>query len=115
MSSGQRRKGRQLSPEEKWQVVLEVVSQQLSQADAARKWRVDVSTVIRLRRLAKDRALAAFAASRRGRPASLEQVELEELRAENARLSQAIKELAVELSLHRGRRCSGVSARSGRV
>src|SRR3954463_12479774 len=85
MSSGPRRKGRQLSPEEKWQVFLEVTSQQLSQADAARKWGVDVSTVIKLRRLAKDGALTAFAASRPGRPTSLEQVELEELRAENAR------------------------------
>src|SRR4051794_26245155 len=66
MSSGPRRKGRQLSPEEKWQVFLEVCSQQLSQADAARKWGVDVSTVIKLRRLAKDGALAAFAASRPG-------------------------------------------------
>src|SRR6059058_45447 len=111
MSSGLRRKGRQLSPEEKWQVFLEVTSQQLSQADAARKWGVDVSTVIKLRRLAKDGALAAFAASKPGR-SSIEQIELDELRAENARLSEAIKELAVELSLHRGRQRSGFSARS---
>ena len=112
MPNGPRRKGRQLSPEEKWQVFLEVCSQQLSQADAARKWGVDVSTVIKLRRLAKDGALAAFAASRPGRSASIEQVEIEELRAENARLSEALKELAVELSLHRGRSRSGFVARS---
>ena len=111
MQNGPRRQGRHLSPEEKWQVFLEVCSQQLSQADAARKWGVDVSTVIKLRRLAKDGALAAFAASRPGRPASVAQLELEELRAENARLSEAIKELAVELSLHRGRQRSGYSAR----
>src|SRR3954454_14614251 len=112
MSSGPRRKGRQLSPEEKWQVFVEVVSQQLCQADAARKWGVDVSTVIKLRRLARDGALSAFAASRPGRPVSVEQLEIEELRAENARLSEAIKELAVELSLLRGRQRSGFSARS---
>jgi transposase-like protein len=112
MQSGPRRRGRQLSPEEKWQVFLEVTSQQLTQADAARKWGVDVSTVIKLRRLAKDGALAAFAASRPGRPLSVERVEIEELRAENARLSEALKELAVELSLHRGRQRSGFSARS---
>src|SRR3954453_468083 len=115
MSSGPRRKGRQLSPEEKWQVFLEVCSQQLSQADAARKWGVDVSTVIKLRRLAKDGALAAFAASRPGRSASVERVEIGERGAENARLSEAIKELAVELALHRGRQRSGFSARSGLV
>src|SRR3954447_4614839 len=63
MSSGPRRKGRQLSPEEKWQVFLEVCSQQLSQADAARKWGVAVSTGIKLRRLGKDGALPAVASS----------------------------------------------------
>src|SRR3954462_3667476 len=115
MSSGLRRKGRQLSPEEKWQVFLEVCSQELSQADAARKWGVDVSTVIKLRRLAKDGALTAFAASRPGRPGSGEQVGLAGLRAGNARLSEAIKELAVELSLHRGRQRSGFPARAGLV
>jgi len=112
MQNGMRRYRRQLSPEEKWELFLEVTSGQLTQADAARKWGVDVSTVIKLRRLAKDGALAAFAASRPGRPTSLEQLELEDLRAENARLSEAIKELAVELSLHRGRQRSGFSARS---
>jgi transposase-like protein len=44
MQDGPRRQRRQLSPEEKWQVFLEVTSQQLTQADAARKWGVDVST-----------------------------------------------------------------------
>jgi transposase len=112
MQDGPRRRRRQLSPEEKWQVFVEVCSQQLSQADAARKWGVDVSTVIKLRRLAKDAALAAFAASRPGRPVTVEQLEIEELRAENARLSEALKELAVELSLLRGRQRSGFSARS---
>ena len=63
MENGKPRKRRQLSPEEKWEVFFEVCSQQLSQADAARKWGVDVSTVIRIRQLAKDAALAAFAAS----------------------------------------------------
>jgi transposase-like protein len=110
--NGPRRRPRQLSPEEKWQVFLEVCSQQLSQADAARKWGVDVSTVIKLRRLAKDGALAAFAASRPGKPVSIEQLEIADLRAENDRLSEALKELAVELALHRGRQRSGFSARS---
>jgi len=60
MENGKRRKRRQLTPEEKWEVFLEVCSQELSQADAAREWGVDVSTVIRIRQLAKDAALAAF-------------------------------------------------------
>jgi transposase-like protein len=60
MSKPAGRRRRRLSPEEKWEVFLEVVSQQLTQSDAARKWGVDVSLVIKLRRLAKDAALAAF-------------------------------------------------------
>jgi transposase len=112
MENGKPRKRRQLSPEEKWEVFLEVCSQQLTQADAARKWNVDVSTVMRIRQLAKDAALAAFAAAKPGRMPSPEQAELEAALAENDRLSEALKELAVELSLHRGRQRSGFSARS---
>ena|SRR5437660_4081544 len=112
MQNGMRRRRRQLSPEEKWELFLEVTSGQLTQADAARKWGVDVSVVIRIRKLAKDAALAAFASAKPGRPASAEQVELEAALADNARLSEALKELAVELSLHRGRQRSGFAARS---
>jgi len=103
MAQAGRRKGRQLSPEQKWEVFLEVTSQELTQADAARKWQVDVSTVIKIRRLAKDAALAAFAASKPGRPRSPFEIELEVERAENARLAEALKEMAVELTLVRGK------------
>jgi transposase len=115
MENGNPRKRRQLSPEEKWEIFLEVTSQQLSQADAARKWNVDVSTVIRIRQLAKDAALAAFAAAKPGRMPSPGQVELEAALAENDRPAEALKELAVELTLHRGSQRSGFSARSPRV
>ena len=115
MENGKRRQRRQLTPEEKWEVFLEVTWQELSQADAARMWGVDVSVIIWLRALAKDSALAAFASAKPGRPASIEAVELELLRAENDRLSEALKELAVELTLHRGRQRSGFSARSERA
>jgi transposase-like protein len=101
MSSGRRR--RQLTPEEKWEAFVEVTSQQLTQRDAARKWGVDVSVIIKLRRLAKDAALAAFAASKPGRIASPQEAQIEALRADNARLSEALKELAVELTLVRGK------------
>ena len=97
------RQHRQLSPEQKWELFLEVTSKELTQADAARKWRVDVSTVIKVRRLAKDAALAAFAASRPGRPRSAQDIETEQLRAEAARLGEALKEMAVELTLVRGK------------
>jgi transposase len=100
MSSGRRR--RRLTPEEKWEVFVEVTSLQLTQRDAARKWGVDVSVIIKLRKLAKDAALAAFAASKPGRVVSPQDAQIEALQADNARLSEALKELAVELTLVRG-------------
>jgi transposase-like protein len=115
MENGRSRKRRQLSPEEKWEIFLEITSQEISQADAARKYGVDVSVIVRLRALARDATLAAFASAKPGRPASIEQVELELLRAENDRLCEAIKEMAIELTLHRGRQRSGFSARSDRA
>jgi hypothetical protein len=57
-------------------VVAGVVTGQLSQNEAARKWRVDRSTVVRIRRTAKDALLAAFAAAKPGR--SSDPSELEE-------------------------------------
>jgi transposase len=112
LENGRSGKRRQLSPQEKWQVFLEVTTGQLTQADCARKWGVDVSVVIRIRKLAKDAALAAFASAKPGRVPSPEQVELEEALRENAQLTETIKEQAIELALLRGRRRSGYSARS---
>jgi transposase-like protein len=114
MENGKRKARRQLSPEEKWELFLEVASKEISQADAARKYGVDVSVIIRLRALAKDAALVAFASAKPGRVSSPEQLELEALRSENAQLTETIKEQAIELSLHRGRQRSGLLARSPR-
>jgi hypothetical protein len=64
---------------------------------------VDTSVVIKLRRDAKDAALAAFAASRPGGSRDLRDVELEMLKAEVSRLTEAIKEQAIELALIKGK------------
>ena len=101
-STEPRQRRRQLSPEEKWQVFVEVTTGELTQRDAARKWRVD-ATVIKLPKVAKDAAMVAFASSKPGRPATPADVAVDELRAENARLTEALKELAIELSLVRGK------------
>ena len=68
MDNGKRKPRRQLSPEEKWEVFLEVTSQEISQADAARKYGVDVSVIVRLRALAKDATIAAFTSAKPGGP-----------------------------------------------
>ncbi|HSH62155.1 MAG TPA: hypothetical protein VK988_21405 [Acidimicrobiales bacterium] len=61
---------RVLSPETKWEVFLQVTTGEITQADAARKWQVDVSTIIGIRRTVKDAALALWRPSRDGRPRS---------------------------------------------
>jgi hypothetical protein len=43
-----------LSAETKWEIFLQVTTGEVTQADAARKWQVDVSTVIGIRRTVKD-------------------------------------------------------------
>ena len=111
MENGKRRARRQLTPEEKWEIFLEVTSQEISQADAARKYGVDVSVIIRLRALAKDAALAAFASAKPGRPASAEQIELDLLRGENDRLGEALNRQIRKIIKTRGSFPSEDSAR----
>jgi hypothetical protein len=97
-----RRRPRTLSPESKWEIFLQVTSKELSQAEAARKWQVDVSTVIGIRRAVKDAALTALARAP-GRPASERNWELEAARAEIAQLTEAVKAQAIELAVVRGK------------
>ena len=60
-SSNGRRCPTRVSAQTKWQVFLQFTAGEISQAEAARKWRVDGSTVIGIRRTVKDAALAALA------------------------------------------------------
>jgi len=66
--SNGRRPPQKLSAETKWEIFLQVTTGEITQADAARKWTVDVSTIIAIRRTVKDAALAALARTP-GRPA----------------------------------------------
>jgi hypothetical protein len=90
-----------LSPETKWEIFLQVTSKELTQAEAARKWRVDVSTVIGIRRTVKDAALAALSRAP-GRPTE-RKWELERAQEEIAQLTQAVKAQAIELAVVRGK------------
>ncbi len=68
--SSRRRPPKKLSAETKWEIFLPVTAGEITQADAARKWTVDVSTIIGIRRTVKDAALAALARRRDDRPRS---------------------------------------------
>jgi transposase-like protein len=105
-SAGRRRK-RVLSAEEKLQIYQQLLSGELSQRAAAERWDVDPTTIMRIRRVAREGALAALAQSRPGRRQDLEEAELAAARAEIARLEEAVKEQAIELVMLRGKQRSG--------
>jgi transposase len=98
-----RRKKRFLSPSEKYEIWLQLVRQEVTMAEAAEQWQVDRSTILRIRTVAKEGALAALAASRPGFKGRERDYELEAAKAENARLSEALKEMAVRLTLVEGK------------
>ena len=94
---------RRLTPQEKYQVYLEVAAGG-SQREVADRWGIDRSTVTHVCRLAKEGALGKLASSRPGRPGkSPEEAALADAEAEIARLREALAEQAVELHLYRGK------------
>lgn len=98
-----RRSKRFLSPSQKYEIWLRLVRQEVTIAEAAAAEHVDRSTIMRIRTVAKEGALAALAASKPGVAARERDYELELARAENARLGEALKEMAVKLMLVEGK------------
>jgi transposase-like protein len=93
-----------LAPSEKYEVFVQVLTQQATQREAAERWEVDRSTVVGICRTAKQGALDALAGVVPGRPGrSPEQVELAAARAEIERLRATVTEQAVVLHLHQGK------------
>ena len=100
---GRRRKKRFLTPSQKYEIWLQLIRQEVTQNEAAEQWQVDRSTIMRIRTVAKEGALAALAASRPGTKSRQRDYELEQAKAEIARLSEALKEMAVRLTLVEGK------------
>jgi len=66
-----RRAKRFLTPLQKYEIFLQLVRQEVTMAEAAEAWKVDRSTIMRIRTVAKEGALEALANSGRvSRPAS---------------------------------------------
>ena len=100
--AGRRRK-RFLTPQQKYEIWLELVRGETTIAEAADRAGVDRATVMKLRTVAKDGALDALSASRPGARPGKPDPELAAARAEIARLAETIKEQAVELTMLRGK------------
>ncbi|ACV78915.1 hypothetical protein [Nakamurella multipartita] len=98
-----RRTKRFLTPSEKYEIWLQLVRQEVTIAEAAEQQQVDRSTIMRIRTVAKEGALAALAASKPGVAAAQRDYEMEAAKAEIARLSEAVKQMAVKLTLVEGK------------
>src|SRR6266516_2944245 len=107
-----RRAKRFLSPTQKYEIWLQLVRGETTISEAADRFGVDRSTIMRLRQVAKDGALAALAESKPGVQQARRDLELEAARAEAARLGEAVKELAVKLMLVEGKGRWGLVAGS---
>jgi len=99
VTSRSRRTKKFLTPSMKYEIWLQLIRGEATIAQAASVAAVDRSTIIRVRQVAKEGALAALAASKPGVGKTSRDVELEEANAEIVRLSEAVKELAVKLTV----------------
>lgn len=99
-----RKPRRRLAPSEKYEVFVQVLTQQATQREAAEKWGVDRSTIVSICKTAKQGALDALSAARPGRPGkTAEQAEFDEAKAEIERLRATVTGQAVALHLQQGK------------
>ena len=107
--SSQRRAKRFLTAEQKYDLWQRMLTGQITTAAAAAEAGVDRSTIMTLRKVARDGAIAALQASRPGRPKAkgAEASELARLAAEVERLSATVVEQAIELAALRGKAAWG--------
>ncbi len=92
-----------MSPSQKYEIWLRLVRGETTVAEVATTEQVDRSTIMRIKTVAKEGALASLAASRPGIKGRERDYELEAAKAEVTRLSEACKELAVKLTLVEGK------------
>jgi len=103
MNDQARRVKRFLSPQQKYEIWLQLLRGEATVGAAADAAGVDRFTVMKLREVAKQGALGALAASKPGlRKAEIDH-ELQAARAEIARLGEALKEMGVRLMLVEGK------------
>lgn len=91
---------KRLSPEEKLRIVEEAASKEVTDAEVCRRWGIAPWDLRRFREQVRKAALLALSRSQ-GRPAKDAQVA--ELEADLARTERALKELAIENTLLRGK------------
>ncbi|MGH9188737.1 MAG: helix-turn-helix domain-containing protein [Acidimicrobiales bacterium] len=107
--SNPRRPKRFLTAEQKYDLWQRMLTGQITTVAAAAEAGVDRSTIMTLRKTARDGAIAALQSSRPGRPkqSRAEQTAIAKLTAEVTRLQDTIVEQAIELAALRGKAAWG--------
>jgi transposase-like protein len=94
-----RRQRRFLTPQHKYEVFLQLACREsTTMAEVARRWEVVPNTILRIRQVGKQAALEELPNSRPGRLRNGDP-ELAVAKAEIARLGEALKEMAVKVTL----------------
>ncbi|MGH2812710.1 MAG: hypothetical protein ACRDI1_08380 [Actinomycetota bacterium] len=93
-------RGKKLTPEQKWQVFLEASRKNTTDAEVCRKWGITVWQLKAIRERIKDGSLAAL---KKGPGRTATDPEIVQLRGELERSNEALKELAIENTLLRGK------------
>jgi transposase-like protein len=91
---------KRLTPEQKWQIFLEASSKNATDAEVCRRWGITPWQLRAIRERVKNGAKDALA---RGSGRSRRDPEVTELEQEVERTSRALKELAIENTLLRGK------------
>ena len=94
------RRGKRLTAEQKWQVFLEASRKNATDAEVCRRWGITTWQLRAIRERVKDGAKEAFARGR-GRPRKDQDVV--KLEADLERTNKALRELAIENTLLRGK------------
>ena len=108
MSTTPRKPKKLLSGEQKYDLWLRMLTSQITTAQAASEAGVDRSTIMTVRKVARDAAVAALSARPGQRKVDrAEQTEIARLQHEIGRLTTTIVEQAVELAVLRGKAAWG--------
>lgn len=91
---------RRLTPEQKWQIFLEASRKNTSDAEVCRRWGITPWQLRAIRERVKTGAVSALG---RGPGRSAKDHEVTELRHDLERTGKALKELAIENTLLRGK------------
>jgi transposase-like protein len=100
MDGERRQRSARLTAEQKWQVFLEASRKNTTDAEVCRKWGITPWQLKGIRERAKNGSLEAF---RKGPGRRKADPEVAQLRQELERSNEALKELAIENTLLRGK------------